>query len=172
MSVRHTTHRWDQRLAWLINSRIGTSRLDGPMRLLSGLGSAWSAIVLCLLLWIMPEQRAQAATVSISVASSHLMVQALKRCFRRQRPYGNFPAVRTITSHLKDGSFPSGHTTAAFSIAGVFSATTSLAAAPLWTLASLIGLSRVYLGHHYPTDVLAGAAIGASFALMATSLLA
>lgn len=160
--------RWEQRLVLLINSRISSARLDAPMRLLSSLGSAWSAIGLCLLLWLLPAYRLHAAALSLSVAGSHLIVQALKRWFKRPRPYGTLEAVRTITSRLTDGSFPSGHTTAAFSMAGVFSVTTSFAAFPLWTLAGLIGLSRVYLGHHYPTDVLAGAAIGISFAALAT----
>lgn len=169
MNVRRKMRLMEQRLVWLINLRISSARLDKPMRLLSSLGSAWSALVLCLILWLLPEHRLHAAAVSVSVTGSHLIVQALKRFFKRPRPYGKLATVRTITSRLADGSFPSGHTTAAFSIAGVFSMTTSLAA-PLWTLAGLIGLSRVYLGHHYPTDVLAGAAIGISFASLATGL--
>lgn len=170
MSVRNLTHDWEQKLVRLLNSRIGSTRLDRPMRLISSLGSAWTSIGLCLLLWLVPEDRGQAASVSFSVAGSHMMVQALKRFFRRRRPYGKLATVRTVTSRLMDGSFPSGHTTAAFSIVGVFSVTAQAAAVPLWTLASLIGLSRVYLGHHYPTDVLAGAAIGISFAALTTSM--
>lgn len=169
-NVANTMRRWEQRLVWLINSRISSARLDVPMRLLSGLGSAWTALGLCLVLWFLPGHRSQAAALSIAVTGSHLLVQAMKRFFKRSRPYGKLVAVRTITARLADGSFPSGHTTAAFSIAGVFAVTTSLAATPLWTLAALTGLSRVYLGHHYPTDVLAGAAIGISFAALAAGI--
>lgn len=171
MSVSKSADGWEQRLLRLLNLRLASRWLDALMRLLSSLGSAWSSILLCIFLWVFPDSKVQATAVSLSVAGSHLLVQALKRSFRRLRPYVKWPAVRIVTSQLKDGSFPSGHTTAAFSIAGVFSITAQAATFPLWTLAGLVGLSRVYLGHHYPSDVLAGAVLGAGFSVLTTSFL-
>lgn len=161
--------RWEKRLFLLLNARVGSKRLDAVMRLLSGLGSAWAAVGLCLLFWSVPGCRRLAMPLSFSVAGSHVAVQALKRLLGRQRPYGVLPAMRTVTERLGDGSFPSGHTTAAFSVAGIVSAATG-AAVPMWTLASLVGISRIYLGHHYPTDVLGGAALGIVFAALGVHL--
>lgn len=169
--ARSIVRRWERGLFRLLNNKLGNRRLDVAMRFISSLGSAWTSVGLCLLLWSLPGYRGHAVPVSFSVAGSHMMVQALKRLIRRGRPYMVSPSIRTVTSRLFDGSFPSGHTTAAFSIAGIFSATTG-AALPLWTLAGLVGVSRVYLGHHYPTDVLGGAAIGIGFASLTIHLFA
>lgn len=59
-----------------------------------------------------------------------------------------------------DSSFPSGHTSSWFAMATVYSAKYPRYAIPLYGAGVLIGLSRVYLGEHYPSDVLAGAVIG------------
>lgn len=74
--------------------------------------------------------------------------------------------MRTVTSRLLDPSFPSGHTTAAFSIVGGVSVAFGSVPLVLWPIAGVVGISRIYLGHHYPTDVLAGALIGGAFAVL------
>ena len=83
--------------------------------------------------------------------TSSIITQGLKRIVKRDRPYITYPFV-----DKKDAgggySFPSGHTSASFCTA------TSL------SLLFLNGFSRIYLGVHYPTDVLAGAVIGAGSA--------
>lgn len=86
--------------------------------------------------------------------------QILKRVSSRSRPYWVEKNLNTYGIDLRDYSFPSGHTTAAFTVATTFSLYFPKIAAIFILLASLVAISRTYLAVHYPTDVLAGIAIG------------
>lgn len=77
----------------------------------------------------------------------------LKSIFNRERPDNQ-------TSLRWNSSFPSGHTLSYFSLATVYSAKYPKYAIPLYGFGVIVGLSRVYLGEHYPSDVLAGAVLG------------
>jgi membrane-associated phospholipid phosphatase len=90
------------------------------------------------------------------VAAAYVANTAVKYAFRRARPVlEELPSLApTISGH----SYPSAH--AAMSFAAARSLSEALPAAPLYCAAAAMGLSRPYLGVHYPTDVLAGAALG------------
>ncbi|MCS3799411.1 phosphatase PAP2 family protein [Niastella sp. OAS944] len=100
-----------------------------------------------------------------SALASTFITYGLKYSVKRTRPYITNPALNAKGSG-RDPSFPSGHTSVAFSTA------TSLylaypkwyVAVPAFAYAASVGYSRMYLGVHYPTDVLAGAVIGAGSA--------
>ena len=100
------------------------------------------------------------------LAINTLVTQGLKYTINRERPYDKYPLLIYPYEIERSKSFPSGHTSTAFSVA------TSLAlqykkwyvVVPAYAWASSVGYSRLYLGEHYPTDVLAGAAIGAGSA--------
>lgn len=106
-----------------------------------------------------------------SIAISQLVTFSTKAIVNRERPYVKDP---TLTPVIKAGSasFPSGHTSASFSLA------TSLAiinhkwyvVAPAFAWAGMVGYSRMYLGVHYPSDVLAGAIIGSGSAWLSYKL--
>jgi len=78
----------------------------------------------------------------------------------RERPYNILQNINTFGIKLKDYSFPSGHTTASFSIATVLSLNIPQLMIPVLILALMVGVSRIYLAVHYPSDVLVGVILG------------
>lgn len=87
-------------------------------------------------------------------AGAHLVSMGVKRIVRRPRPAHVVPLVRTAGRH----SFPSSHATSAAAAAVAFGALGAPAVPPL---AGLVCVSRLVAGVHFPTDIAAGAALGA-----------
>lgn len=106
----------------------------------------------------------------MALAISHLPVAVIKKACRRPRPYIALPGTRTGVKPLKDYSFPSGHSTAIASVVLPFVGAFPMLGAALLPLALLVALSRIYLGLHYPSDCLAGCALGTLAACGTTAL--
>jgi undecaprenyl-diphosphatase len=108
--------------------------------------------------------------LGVATGLATLLSQALKRSLTRARPDSAIAGFEALAANPDTFSFPSGHTAAAVSVAVAF-ADEPFALGPLTTLlATGIGLSRVYLGAHYPLDVLVGGILGV-FAGLAARLL-
>lgn len=93
------------------------------------------------------------------------ITHALKAIINRSRPFVTHPELVPL-EFQRDYSFPSGHSSEAFSMATSLSISFPkwYVIAPAFTFASLVGYSRLYLGVHYPSDVLAGALLGSGTA--------
>jgi len=105
--------------------------------------------------------------IAETVLIGTILTTSLKYSIHRPRPFKTYPDIVKLTD-AGSPSFPSGHTSFAFSIATSLSITFPkwyvIAPSMLW--ASSIGYSRMHLGVHYPSDVLAGAIIGSGSAFL------
>jgi undecaprenyl-diphosphatase len=103
------------------------------------------------------------AAVSVGIGS--VAVAFVKETVDRPRPAHADPGIDTAVGTPGSPSFPSGHTATAFAAAAVVGAFYPRLRWPLYGLAALVGVSRIYLGVHFALDVLAGALLGLSIGL-------
>jgi undecaprenyl-diphosphatase len=96
------------------------------------------------------------AILLASLVNNHF----LKPLVGRERPFVSTPQIEVVDGRPDDASFPSGHSANAFAGAYVLARLTPAAQTAWWAMAVLIAYSRVYLGVHYPFDVVGGAVVG------------
>lgn len=115
-----------------------------------------------------------------SIAAAGLLSTTIKRLIGRARPYAAASISGPDAQFTFDvlawkssfASFPSGHSTTVFATAVAFGALFPRARKGLFALAVLVGFSRIALGSHYPSDVIAGAAFGSAIVLLMVRFLA
>lgn len=141
-ALAHSSHR--SRLVWTILTYAG--------------GATCTILAVILPLLIGGPIAGVAARALLTLAVSHLVVQLVKRTVGRPRPSRGV-ASTVLVAEPDQFSFPSGHATAAMSVAFVYAHAYPSLALPLVALAGAVGMSRVFLGVHYPGDVLIGQVI-------------
>lgn len=146
----------------LINSRIKNKYLDVFMYRVTDLGGAIfiTMFTLGLVIFGSDQNKLVGIEALLSLGISQIIVHSLKMIMSRERPYNIIEQLNTFGIDLSDYSFPSGHTTASFSLATTLALNIPKLSIVVFLLAAIIAISRIYLGVHYPTDVVAGVILG------------
>lgn len=127
---------------------------------LGDLGVIWIALTAVLV--ICKKTRKKGCVAGVSLTLTALVTNlVLKRLVQRTRPYDAIDNLEILVPRLEDFSFPSGHTAVSFGVAvAIYMLFPKKYGYAALALAFLIGLSRLYVGVHYPTDVIGGALTG------------
>jgi len=157
---------WDQALCRRLNHAAQLRPVLWFFRATSRLGDGvfWYSLMLALLLWEGPAVLPGVLHMAVAALTGTLLYKWLKGRTSRPRPYQRHAAIVCRTAPLDQYSFPSGHTLHAVVFTIVALAYFPWLGPLLVGFTVLVSLSRVLLGLHYPSDVLAGAAIGALIA--------
>lgn len=157
---------WELPVLYWIREHLTCPFLDEVLPFLSALsahGEIWIGLALVLLCF--KKTRMAGVTIGVTLLAGYLIGNvALKNLIGRVRPYDVAPEIPLLVERLKDFAFPSGHTLASVGAATALTLYYRKWGVVALTLAAIIGFSRLYLFVHYPTDVLAGAALGVALA--------
>ena len=153
--VHHRWHPLDDVFVWL--TRIGT----------------WGAVWLLLAVGLAVVWRRASLLIAVALAdvAADSLAGALKAATQVERPPLRYVHPKALVSLPSGSSFPSGHTATSFACATVLSFFVPRAAPAFYLLALAIGFSRIYVGVHWPLDVLGGAVLGLAVGLAVTALL-
>ncbi len=167
----NTIARFDTELFMLINTRLTAPFLDSFMPYVTDkLNFLGAIIVSAVLIWVLGKRRDRAGLVTLVllVLASDLFCNQLKHLFMRIRPCNAIEGIRVLAGCGGSYSMPSGHATNIFA-AMVFLTARYRRLFPLFlSIAFIVAYSRVYVGVHYPSDVIAGAGLGTVMALIFT----
>lgn len=167
----------DYRLIKMFNCRLRCNFLDVIMPYITHLGSAGGtitatmAILFAGCLFREPVFIKSGILSGLTLLLSSIIIQLLKKGINRPRPQCIVEGLQAFNVPICPYSFPSGHTSASITVALTVFYYIPLLGAILLGLSMVIAFSRVYLGVHFVSDVLAGALIGGLVSLLTTTLI-
>jgi undecaprenyl-diphosphatase len=157
-----------------INLGLQNSLFDKIMPAASWVGNGgllWLAFIVLLFLFGNRELKKVSLLMLVSLLGSFLIGEEfLKHLFQRPRPFMSLPGVDLLVMAPHGYSFPSGHASNAFAAGLVLARKVPRLSLPVIALAALIAFSRVYVGVHYPLDVISGVLTGLLCAVLVLRL--
>lgn len=169
----------DDRLQDLINGLAGhIAPLDSAMKLAAS-DLIYLIVPLGIALWFLPGVSAERAlrqrvwlAVTTSVIAGLLLAALVGHLHSDARPFVSRAGTRLLVSHVADNGFPSEHASVSFAVAGTLIWWRRSVGFFAISVAGLIGFARVFVGVHWPSDIVAGAAIGMVSGALAAQTLA
>lgn len=160
---------FDLRLASLACQEVENRFMVALLRTVSRIGDGWLSLLTAAIL-LLSKGPWLAGRFAIASIVGLILQKALKRAFTRKRPCLLSGGPPQRVSIPDAGSFPSGHTLHAMLSFIVIAACVPTLMPPFMVFALLTGISRVALGVHYPSDVVAGGALGGVLAMVVCSV--
>lgn len=163
----YISHR-DINILRIINNSWKCRFLDIIMPAMTYLGSFPFMFIFCTLAFLLSNTllHVMAIKAMISITISTGIGKLLKVSVTRLRPFIDMPNLNIKKIGIDKYSFPSGHTTGAFSLAVIIALYFPIFGFITIPLACFVGISRMYIGVHYPTDVIMGMFIGSTCSLL------
>lgn len=166
----------DEEILHLLNHAGESAVADVIFVSFTLLGMLLVALLVAPLLWAF-GRRESSFDLVVSVLITTVLVELIKLLVARERPFEALDGtVQTISfyglAESSGYSFPSGHATRIFTVAAIVSLNVKYPVKALaFAIAAMVAISRVFLGLHWPTDILAGALLGIAAALAVARLL-
>jgi len=140
-------------------SRFVSLSADGPLYVIAGVA------------FIFLQHWGLASLMALAFILERTCYKVFKGLFKRNRPPEAIPGFKSVVEPSDRFSFPSGHTSAAFLVASIFTYFFPILGVILLPWAASVGVARVVLGVHFPSDVIAGALMGFTIFAISTTIL-
>lgn len=170
----NTVYSWDKAAFNFINTGLHFQLLDGFFIAVTTYGRTFFWVPVVALLWLFGGKKGKNAATIMAIAFIFVIIVGLtlKDVYYRPRPFLSILNAIVLIPKPSDSSFPSGHAMIVAAGAAVsFLMLKKRYSIPLGIEAALVMFSRVYIGVHYPTDIIGGMFLGAAISLVTYSLL-
>jgi undecaprenyl-diphosphatase len=154
---------WELRFMEWANGWWSSPFLDQVIPWITHLGSHFATVLFIILSWILTKQRRVLGRLALLYGIQSGILYGLKFLIQRQRPFCFLEMASKLSKgpgEILDPSFPSGHAIYAFMMATLLAHWFPRYQIIFLLLAGFIGWTRIYLGVHYPTDVIVGGLLG------------